>query len=207
MQNTNGHGSRRAILYARIPTDERARSGYNLAQQLEELREHTARGGYEVLEEVVDPGQSGASLERPSMDRVRDLGAAGGVSAPLATGPGLLHTRTGLPLPAQAGVRGARLQDEGPSTTRETAARKANSPTESSPSWPSMNEHSAAPHQPLVCGAWKEERIRAEGTLTRTVRGCATPPLAPTLDAPPDATRLLRSKPLTRWVSTRSWWR
>jgi site-specific DNA recombinase len=32
----------------------------------------------------VDPGQSGASLERPGMDRVRDLVAAGGVSVVLA---------------------------------------------------------------------------------------------------------------------------
>ena len=42
------------------------------------------RKGYEVLEEVSDPGQSGASLERPGMDRVRDLVAAGGVSLVLA---------------------------------------------------------------------------------------------------------------------------
>src|SRR5919107_1900705 len=36
------------------------------------------------MEEVTDPGQSGASLERPGMDRVRDLVAAGGVSLVLA---------------------------------------------------------------------------------------------------------------------------
>src|SRR5215210_4751451 len=36
------------------------------------------------LEEVTDPGQSGASLERPGMDRVRDLVAEGGVSVVLA---------------------------------------------------------------------------------------------------------------------------
>src|SRR5215210_5673411 len=84
MPHTNGHGSKRAILYARVSTDEQARSGYSLAQQIEALREHAAREGYEVLEEVVDPGQSGASLERPGMDRVRDLVAAGGVSLVLA---------------------------------------------------------------------------------------------------------------------------
>jgi len=66
MPSTNGHGPKRAILYARVSTDEQARSGY------------------EVLEEVVDPGQSGASLERPGMDRVRDLVSAGGVSVVLA---------------------------------------------------------------------------------------------------------------------------
>jgi site-specific DNA recombinase len=86
MPNTNGHGSKRAILYARVSTDEQARSGYSLAQQIEALRAYAARQGYEVLEEVQDPGQSGASLERPGMDRVRDLVAGGGVSVVLAQG-------------------------------------------------------------------------------------------------------------------------
>jgi site-specific DNA recombinase len=67
-----------------VSTDEQARSGYSLAQQLEALKGYAAREGYEVLEEVTDPGQSGASLERPGMDRVRDLVAAGGVSVVLA---------------------------------------------------------------------------------------------------------------------------
>jgi site-specific DNA recombinase len=88
MPSINGHGLKRsvlwAILYARVSTDEQARSGYSLAQQLEALREYAAREGYEVLEEVVDPGQSGASLERPGMDRVRDLVAGGGVHVVLA---------------------------------------------------------------------------------------------------------------------------
>jgi site-specific DNA recombinase len=84
MPSTNGHGPKRAILYARVSTDEQARSGFSLAQQLEALREYAAREGYDVLEEITDPGQSGASLERPGMDRVRDLVAAGGVSVVLA---------------------------------------------------------------------------------------------------------------------------
>ena len=88
MPSTNGHRLKRsvlwAILYARVSTDEQARSGYSLAQQLEALRAYAAQEGYEVLEEVVDPGVTGASLERPGMDRVRDLVAAGGVSVVLA---------------------------------------------------------------------------------------------------------------------------
>jgi site-specific DNA recombinase len=75
---------KRAILYARVSTGEQARSGYSLAQQLEALREYASREGYEVLEEVQDPGQSGASLERPGMDRVRDIVPKGGVSVLLA---------------------------------------------------------------------------------------------------------------------------
>jgi DNA invertase Pin-like site-specific DNA recombinase len=58
MLSTNGHGLKKAvlwaILYARVSTDEQARSGYSLAQQLEALRDYAAREGYEVLEEVVD---------------------------------------------------------------------------------------------------------------------------------------------------------
>src|SRR5215204_2236193 len=84
MQSINGDGCRKAILYARVSTEVQARSGYSLAQQIEALREYAAREGYEVLEEVTDPGQSGASLIRSGMDRVRDLVAAGGVSVVLA---------------------------------------------------------------------------------------------------------------------------
>ncbi len=79
MPNTNGHGPKTAVLYARVSTDEQARSGYSLAQQLQALKNHAVSEGHEVLEEVSDPGQSGPSLERPGMDRVRDLVAAGGV--------------------------------------------------------------------------------------------------------------------------------
>jgi len=88
MPNTNGHGLKTAVLwaiiYARVSTDEQARSGYSLAQQVEVCRAWCAREGYEVLEVITDPGQSGASLERPGMDRVRDLVAGGGVSVVLA---------------------------------------------------------------------------------------------------------------------------
>jgi len=80
----DGQESRVAVLYARVSTEEQAKSGYSLAQQLEALREYADREGYEVLEEVMDPGQSGATLERPGMDRVRDLVAVGGVSVVLA---------------------------------------------------------------------------------------------------------------------------
>ena len=84
MISRNGHEPKRAILYSRVSTDEQARSGFSLAQQIEALQAYAAREGYEVLEEVQDPGESGASLERPGMDRVRDLVATGGVSVVLA---------------------------------------------------------------------------------------------------------------------------
>jgi site-specific DNA recombinase len=68
MPSTNGHGLMQAIvwviIYARVSTDEQARSGYSLAQQLEALRAHCEREGYKILEEVVDAGQSGARAWR-----------------------------------------------------------------------------------------------------------------------------------------------
>jgi site-specific DNA recombinase len=73
MSTTNGYGPKRAILHACVSTDEQSRSESSLAQQLEALCGYANREGYKVLEAVSDPGQSGASLERPGMDRVRDL--------------------------------------------------------------------------------------------------------------------------------------
>jgi site-specific DNA recombinase len=84
MLSTNDHGSKRAILYARVSTDEQARSGFALAQQLEALREYVSREGYEVLEEISDPGWSGAYLDRPGLDQVRDLVQSEGVDVVLA---------------------------------------------------------------------------------------------------------------------------
>ncbi len=40
------HTPKRAVLYARVSTDEQARRGYSLAQQLEALREYANREGY-----------------------------------------------------------------------------------------------------------------------------------------------------------------
>ncbi len=48
MSSTNGHGPKRAILYARVSTDEQARSGYSLTQELEALRVYAVSDGYEV---------------------------------------------------------------------------------------------------------------------------------------------------------------
>jgi site-specific DNA recombinase len=51
---------------------------------MERLRLYSQERGLEVVEEVEDAGHSGATLDRPGMDRVRDLVAAGGISVVLA---------------------------------------------------------------------------------------------------------------------------
>lgn len=63
MPSANGHGPKTAILYARVSTEEQVKSGYSLAQQIEALRAYAARESFGILEEVTDPGQSGASLD------------------------------------------------------------------------------------------------------------------------------------------------
>jgi hypothetical protein len=136
MSSTNGHGPKRAILYARVSTDEQARSGYSLAQQIEALREYSAREGYEILEEVKDAGQSGASLERPGMDRVRDLVAAGGGVCSAGAGPGPLRPPIIICSGASSRSMGRR---SAPSTTGETIPRRASLPTVSSTNWRSLS--------------------------------------------------------------------
>ena len=78
------NGRTRAVLYARVSTREQSERGYSLRQQIESLREFAATEGYDVAAEVEDPGYSGAYLERPGLERVRDLVEAGGVDLAIA---------------------------------------------------------------------------------------------------------------------------
>lgn len=67
-----------AVLYARVSTEEQVKK-FSLRQQLEALRDYCTSEGIEILEEVADEGFSGAYMERPGLDRVRDLVEAGDV--------------------------------------------------------------------------------------------------------------------------------
>ena len=81
MPSTNGHGSKRAILYYRVSGDEQKKRGYSLPDQRDTLRAWASENGYEVVEEVEDAGYSGAYLERPGLDRVRGLVRGGAADA------------------------------------------------------------------------------------------------------------------------------
>src|ERR687894_242794 len=69
------------VLYARVSTKRQAAEGNSLDQQLDALREFAQREGYEIVDEVVDAGVSGATLERPGLWRVRELVAEGAIDA------------------------------------------------------------------------------------------------------------------------------
>jgi Resolvase, N terminal domain len=79
--NTNGWSVKRAVLYARVSGEDQAKKGYSLADQLDTLRDWCSTNDYEVIDEVQDRGYSGAYLERPGLDRVREMVAGGRVDA------------------------------------------------------------------------------------------------------------------------------
>jgi site-specific DNA recombinase len=80
MPNTNGHGPKRAALYRRVSGEEQKTKGYSLPDQRAEQLEYCARENLEVVREFEDAGYSGKFLERPDLDELRDLVAAGGVN-------------------------------------------------------------------------------------------------------------------------------
>jgi site-specific DNA recombinase len=66
----------RAGLYARVSTERQAERG-TIGSQLAVLREHIAAAGDELVGEYVDDGHSGARLDRPGLDALRDAAEAG----------------------------------------------------------------------------------------------------------------------------------
>ena len=66
----------RAALYARVSTEAQAERG-TIGSQLALLREHIAAAGDELVSEYVDDGHSGARLDRPGLDTLRDAAEAG----------------------------------------------------------------------------------------------------------------------------------
>ncbi len=73
----------RAVIYARVSTEERGNKGYSLRQQLQVLREYCQQNKYEIVGEFEDRA-SGASLDRLGLDALRDAVSADGVDVVLA---------------------------------------------------------------------------------------------------------------------------
>ncbi len=62
----------RVAIYARV-SSERQEKEHTIGSQLEALRNYSAQNGMEIVEEFTDEGYSGARLDRPALDRMRDL--------------------------------------------------------------------------------------------------------------------------------------
>jgi site-specific DNA recombinase len=77
---------KRAAIYARVSTDEQAEKGYSLPSQLEACRRYADQYGYEIIGEFSDD-YSGRKLNRPELDKVRDLICARKVDALIVYSP------------------------------------------------------------------------------------------------------------------------
>src|SRR5215212_8482518 len=70
--------TKRAVLYARVSTDEQAERGYSLPEQIRDLTRHAASKGWHVIgEPIVDDGYTGRSMNRPGLHRVREMANEG----------------------------------------------------------------------------------------------------------------------------------
>ncbi len=61
----------RVALYCRVSTDLQEKE-HTIQSQLEALRKYALDKGYKIVAEYLDEGYSGATLERPGLDRLRD---------------------------------------------------------------------------------------------------------------------------------------
>lgn len=69
----------RAVLYARVSSDDTKQDGRNLKGQITLCREYAQGKGYQIVAELSedDRGASGAEIDLPELTRIRDMAAAG----------------------------------------------------------------------------------------------------------------------------------
>lgn len=73
--------SNRAVIYARVSTEEQAEHGYSLPSQIEACRKYVQEQGWSLVgEPITDAGISGAVLDRPGLERIRDMADAGEIN-------------------------------------------------------------------------------------------------------------------------------
>ena len=85
---------KRAALYARVSTEKQEREE-TVASQVDLLYQAAAASGCDIAPTSVfiDDGVSGARLDRPALDRLRDLAAEGAFEVLLGTVPDRLARR------------------------------------------------------------------------------------------------------------------
>ncbi|HSX77489.1 MAG TPA: recombinase family protein [Candidatus Saccharimonadia bacterium] len=93
-QASGGRALTRAALYARVSTEKQEREE-TVASQVDLLQQTAKARGYEVLPGnlFIDDGVSGTRLDRPALERLRDLAAEGTFEVVLVTAPDRLARR------------------------------------------------------------------------------------------------------------------
>src|SRR4051812_45368325 len=77
-----------AAAYARVSSDRQEKE-QTIASQLEALTQGAQQRGYQLPPDLlfIDDGYSGARLDRPALDRLRDLASEGSVETLLVSSP------------------------------------------------------------------------------------------------------------------------
>jgi site-specific DNA recombinase len=93
-QTSGERGLKRVALYARVSTEKQEREE-TVASQVDLLQQTAMAHNYEVLPGniFIDDGISGTRLDRPALDRLRDLAAEGAFEVILVTAPDRLARR------------------------------------------------------------------------------------------------------------------
>lgn len=72
---------KRVFLYVRVSTQEQAKEGYSIDEQIERLRDYCKAMGWIIVKIYTDAGYSGASTDRPALqDMIEDIEAGKGDS-------------------------------------------------------------------------------------------------------------------------------
>lgn len=57
----------KVVIYVRVSTQEQAKEGYSIGEQIERLNKYCEAMGWEIVETFIDPGYSGADTKRPGL--------------------------------------------------------------------------------------------------------------------------------------------
>lgn len=76
----------RALIYARVSTEDQLEK-YGMPAQLSACRDFAKGQGFDVIKEITDDGISGAILDRPGLDRLRELVDGGAVDVVVMLDP------------------------------------------------------------------------------------------------------------------------
>src|SRR5918994_7212616 len=77
----------KVAIYARVSTERQAERG-TVGSQLAALRHQVSAAGHELISEFIDDGYSGARLDRPGLDALRDAAEAGLLEVGWGPSPG-----------------------------------------------------------------------------------------------------------------------
>lgn len=62
--------NKRVFIYIRVSTREQANEGYSIKEQEVRLRAYAKSRGYKIIKVYIDPGHSGANLDRPALQEM-----------------------------------------------------------------------------------------------------------------------------------------